>query len=35
MAAIAALLEERGFKDIQPYRDLSGRERVIGGKTLL
>jgi release factor glutamine methyltransferase len=30
MAAIAALLEERGFKNIQTYRDLSGRERVIG-----
>jgi release factor glutamine methyltransferase len=30
MAAVAALLEKSGFKDIQIYRDLSGKERVIG-----
>jgi release factor glutamine methyltransferase len=29
MGAVRALLEERGFKDIQTYRDLSGKERVI------
>jgi release factor glutamine methyltransferase len=29
MAAIVILLEKRGFKDIQTYRDLSGKERVI------
>jgi release factor glutamine methyltransferase len=32
MARIASLLEQRGFVDIQTYRDLSGAERVIGGK---
>jgi release factor glutamine methyltransferase len=29
---IAAELEQRGFKGIQTYRDLSGAERVIGGR---
>ena len=29
---IAVLLEEKGFIDIQIYKDLSGGERVIGGK---
>jgi len=28
---IAALLENRGFKDIKTYKDLSGQERVISG----
>jgi release factor glutamine methyltransferase len=32
MALIAPLLEQRGFVDIQTYRDLSGADRVIGGK---
>jgi release factor glutamine methyltransferase len=30
MAALALLLEKRGFNDIQIYRDLSGKERVAG-----
>jgi methylase of polypeptide subunit release factors len=30
MAAVTALLEKRGFKSIQIYRDLSGKERIIG-----
>jgi release factor glutamine methyltransferase len=30
MAALAVLLEKNGFKDIQIYKDLSGKERVIG-----
>jgi release factor glutamine methyltransferase len=30
MAALSLLLEKNGFKDIQIYRDLAGRERVIG-----
>jgi release factor glutamine methyltransferase len=30
MAALAALLEESGFKDIHIYKDLSGKERIIG-----
>ncbi|GHV55003.1 release factor glutamine methyltransferase [Spirochaetia bacterium] len=30
MKAIAALLETKGYKKIQTYRDLSGQERVIG-----
>ena len=32
MTGIAALFEENGFADIQTYRDLSGRERVIVGR---
>jgi release factor glutamine methyltransferase len=32
MALIASLLEQQGFVDIQTYRDLSGADRVIGGK---
>jgi methylase of polypeptide subunit release factors len=32
MSPIASLLEHQGFMDIQTYRDLSGRERVISGK---
>ncbi|MDR1318203.1 MAG: hypothetical protein LBJ90_01145, partial [Treponema sp.] len=31
MPALAVLFEARGFGDLQTYRDLSGRERVIGG----
>jgi len=31
MKSIAGLLEENGFAGIQTYRDLAGRERVIGG----
>jgi release factor glutamine methyltransferase len=31
MAAIARLYKEAGFHDIQTYKDLSGKERVIGG----
>jgi len=31
MEKIAALLEKRGFLNIQLYKDLSGHERVIGG----
>jgi release factor glutamine methyltransferase len=31
MTGIAGLLEKRGFNNIQTYKDLSGRERVIGG----
>jgi release factor glutamine methyltransferase len=34
MPAVAALLEARGFRDIQTRRDLSGRQRVIGGLKL-
>jgi release factor glutamine methyltransferase len=30
MTAIAAILEKRGFKGIQTYRDLSGKDRIIG-----
>jgi release factor glutamine methyltransferase len=30
MAALAVLLEKSGFKDIQIYKDLSGKERIIG-----
>jgi release factor glutamine methyltransferase len=32
MSLIVSLLEQRGFVDIQTYRDLSGAERVIGGR---
>jgi len=32
MRDIAALLEKRGFNNIQLYKDLSGSERVIGGR---
>jgi release factor glutamine methyltransferase len=32
MPRIASLLEHQGFLDIQTYRDLSGAERVIGGR---
>ena len=31
-ARITVLLEEKGFTDIQTYKDLSGKERVIGGR---
>ena len=31
MKKITLLLEKRGFKDIQLYKDLSGQDRVIGG----
>jgi release factor glutamine methyltransferase len=31
MAAISSLYKEAGFYDIQTYKDLSGRERVISG----
>jgi release factor glutamine methyltransferase len=31
MAAIAALMKERGFRRIELYRDYSGQERVIAG----
>ncbi|MDR1100682.1 MAG: peptide chain release factor N(5)-glutamine methyltransferase, partial [Treponema sp.] len=33
MPFIASLLEHQEFRDIQTYRDLSGAERVIGGRT--
>ncbi|MDR1838836.1 MAG: peptide chain release factor N(5)-glutamine methyltransferase [Treponema sp.] len=32
MEEIAHLLENRGFKDIKLYKDLSGQKRVIGGR---
>jgi len=32
MKEITHLLEKRGFKDIQLYKDLSGQDRVIGGR---
>jgi release factor glutamine methyltransferase len=32
MAVIAGILEERGYSDIQMYKDLAGRRRVIGGR---
>jgi release factor glutamine methyltransferase len=32
MSSIVSLLEQQGFLDIQTYRDLSGAERVIGGR---
>jgi release factor glutamine methyltransferase len=32
MSGIASLLAHRGFTDIRTCQDLSGRERVIGGK---
>jgi release factor glutamine methyltransferase len=32
MRKIAIILEERGFKDIKLNKDLSGQERIIGGK---
>lgn len=32
MPCTASLLEQQGFQDIQTYRDLSGAERVIGGR---
>jgi release factor glutamine methyltransferase len=32
MPLIVSLLEQQGFLDIQTYRDLSGMERVIGGR---
>jgi hypothetical protein len=32
MPSIVSLLEQQGFLDIQTYRDLSGAERVIGGR---
>jgi methylase of polypeptide subunit release factors len=35
MKAIAALLETKGYKEIQTYRDLSGQERVIGASVPL
>jgi release factor glutamine methyltransferase len=35
MERIAALLQQAGFTDIQTRRDLSGAERVIGGKILI
>ena len=31
MPTIAGLLEKNGFINIQTYRDLADRERVIGG----
>jgi methylase of polypeptide subunit release factors len=31
--SIAALLQQAGFTGIQTYKDLSGKERVIGSKT--
>jgi len=32
MKQITILLEKKGFKDIQLYKDLSGQDRVIGGR---
>jgi release factor glutamine methyltransferase len=32
MTVIARILEDRGYSDIQMYRDLTGRQRVIGGR---
>jgi release factor glutamine methyltransferase len=32
MPLVVSLLEHQGFQDIQTYRDLSGAERVIGGR---
>ncbi|MDR2740849.1 MAG: peptide chain release factor N(5)-glutamine methyltransferase [Treponema sp.] len=32
MTAIVRILEDRGYSDIQMYRDLAGRQRVIGGR---
>ncbi|MDR0388208.1 MAG: peptide chain release factor N(5)-glutamine methyltransferase [Treponema sp.] len=32
MAAAACILEDRGYSDIQMYKDLAGRMRVIGGR---
>jgi release factor glutamine methyltransferase len=32
MTAIARVLEDRGYSDIQMYRDMAGRMRVIGGR---
>jgi release factor glutamine methyltransferase len=32
MPLVVSLLEQRGFRDIQTYRDLSGAERVSGGR---
>jgi release factor glutamine methyltransferase len=32
MRSISALLDQAGFIDVQIYKDLSGKERVIGGK---
>jgi release factor glutamine methyltransferase len=32
MPLIVSLLETQGFRDIQTYKDLSGAERVIGGR---
>jgi release factor glutamine methyltransferase len=32
MEKIAGLLENRGFRDIKLYKDMSGQKRVIGGK---
>jgi release factor glutamine methyltransferase len=32
MQSIAALLDQAGFIDVQIYKDLSGNERVIGGR---
>jgi hypothetical protein len=34
MEAIATLLEQAGFTEIQVQKDMSGKERVIGGKKL-
>jgi release factor glutamine methyltransferase len=33
MTAVSHLLEERGYSDIQTYKDLTGEPRVIGGKS--
>jgi hypothetical protein len=32
MEKIAGLFEESGFTEIQTFKDLSGGERVIGGR---
>jgi methylase of polypeptide subunit release factors len=32
MRTIAEILRKNGFEKIETFRDLAGRERVIGGK---
>jgi methylase of polypeptide subunit release factors len=32
MQSISALLDQAGFIDVQIHKDLSGKERVIGGR---
>jgi methylase of polypeptide subunit release factors len=32
MHAMSALLDHAGFIDVQIHKDLSGKERVIGGR---